>query len=71
LVHWVNSLNLTPEWPPSRFTCVVNTSDGGFDGKTQQGVFTYVLPVEVFATGIKMESRDQCSFYEGIKTISN
>ena len=28
-----------------------------------QGVFTYASPVEVFATGIEMESSDQRSFW--------
>ena len=32
-----------------------------------QGVVTYVLPVEAFATGIKMESSNQRSFFETIK----
>jgi len=32
-----------------------------------QGVVTYTLPVEAFATGIKMESSDQRSFLEPIK----
>ena len=32
-----------------------------------QGVVTYASPVEAFATGIKMESSDQCSFLEPIK----
>jgi len=33
----------------------------------QQGVVTYASPIEAFATGIKMESSDQCSFLEPIK----
>ena len=32
-----------------------------------QGVVTYASPVEVFATGIKMEPSDQSSFLEPIK----
>ena len=32
-----------------------------------QGVVTYTLPVEAFATGIKMESSDQRYFLEPIK----
>jgi len=32
-----------------------------------QGVVTYASPVEAFATGIKMESSDQRSFWEPIK----
>jgi len=38
-----------------------------------QGVVTYVSPVEVFVTGIKMNSSDQCLFLgadQGIKTNS-
>jgi len=30
----------------------------------RQGVVTYASPVEAFATGIKIESSNQCSFLE-------
>jgi len=36
-------------------------------GYLWQGVVTYMSPVEAFATGIKMESSNQCSFWELIK----